>query len=56
MVGDDSGLLHFLSRDDGAPLNRIQLDSSGITTTPVLAQQTLVVVTRNGVVHGFRPE
>lgn len=56
VVGDDSGLLHFLSRDDGAPLNRIQLDSSGITTAPVLALQTLVVVTRNGVVHGFRPE
>jgi outer membrane protein assembly factor BamB len=56
VIGDDSGIVHFLSKDDGAPLNRIQLDSSGISVTPVLAQQALVVVTRNGTVHGFRPE
>ena len=56
VIGDDSGILHFLSKDDGSPLNRIQLDSSGISVTPVLAQQALVVVTRNGNVLGFRPE
>ena len=56
VLGDDSGILHFLSKDDGAPLNRVQLDSSGISATPVVAQQTLVVVTRNGTVHGFRAE
>lgn len=56
VLGDDSGTLHLLSKDDGAPLNRVQLDSSGISATPVVAQQALVVVTRNGTVHGFRPE
>jgi outer membrane assembly lipoprotein YfgL len=56
VIGDDSGILHFLSKDDGSPLNRIQLDSSGISATPVLAQQALVVVTRNGNVLGFRPD
>ena len=55
-LGDDSGNLHFLSKDDGAPLTRFQLDSSGISSTPVVAQQTLVVVTRNGTVHGYRPQ
>jgi outer membrane protein assembly factor BamB len=55
-IGDDSGLLHFLSKEDGSPLNRVQLDSSGIAVTPVFAGQTLVVITRNGMVHGFRSE
>ena len=56
VIGDESGLLHFLSRDDGAPLNRVQTDGSGITVTPVVAADTLIVVTRNGSVFGYRPD
>lgn len=56
VVGDESGLVHFLSRDDGAPLNRVQTDGSGITVTPVVAADTLIVVTRNGSVFGYRPD
>lgn len=56
VVGDDSGLLHFLSKDDGNALNRIALDGSGISVAPALAQQTLVVITRKGVVHGLRAD
>lgn len=56
VVGDDTGLVHVLSREDGAPLNRLQTDGSGIAATPVVAADTLVVITRNGNVYGFRPD
>lgn len=56
VVGDDSGLVHLLARSDGAPLNRIATDGSGIAAAPVVAADTLVVVTRNGAVYGLRPE
>lgn len=56
VVGESTGTLHFLSRDDGAPLNRITPDGSAIAAVPVLAGNTVVVVTRTGGVFGFRPE
>jgi outer membrane protein assembly factor BamB len=56
VVGDETGVLHFLSSDDGAPLNRISTDSTAIAAAPVLVGQTLVAVTRRGGVFGFRPE
>lgn len=56
IFGDGSGLVHMLSREDGAPLNRLTTDGSGIAATPVVADNTLVVVTRGGGVYGFVPE
>ena len=56
VVGDSTGLVHFLSREDGAPLNRLQLDGSAIAAAPVVAGNTLVVVTHNGGIYGFTPE
>jgi len=56
VVGDDAGLLHLLSRDDGSPLNRLTTDASGIAAAPVVAADTLVAVTRNGGIYGFRPD
>ncbi|QTD44427.1 outer membrane protein assembly factor BamB [Ottowia testudinis] len=56
VVGDSTGVVHLLSREDGSPLNRLSTDGSGIAATPVLADNTLVVVTRNGAVYGFVPE
>jgi outer membrane protein assembly factor BamB len=56
IVGDSTGLVHFLSREDGSPLNRMTTDGSAIAATPVLAGNTVVVVTRNGGVYGYRPE
>jgi len=56
IVGDGNGLVHMLSREDGSPLNRLSTDGSGIAATPVVAGNTLVVVTRNGGVYGFVPE
>ena len=56
VLGDDKGLVHFLSRLDGQPLQRLSTDGSAIVGKPVAAGQTLVVVTRTGGVFGFRPE
>ena len=56
-VGDSTGILHLLSRDDGSPLNRINTDGTAIAAAPVLAAgDTLVVVTRGGGIFGFRPQ
>lgn len=56
VVGDSTGLVHLLSREDGTPLNRLATDGSPIVAAPVLAGGTLVVVTRNGGVFGYAPE
>ena len=56
VMGDESGTLHFLSRKDGSPLNRMSTDGSPVLTNLVLVGQTLVAVTRSGGVFGFKPE
>lgn len=56
VVGDSTGLVHLLSREDGSPLNRLATDGSGIAAAPAVAGDTLVVVTRAGGIFGFRPE
>jgi outer membrane assembly lipoprotein YfgL len=56
VFGDDAGNLHFLSKEDGSPLDRVATDESGIAVAPVLVGQTLLVVTRKGVVRAFRPD
>jgi outer membrane assembly lipoprotein YfgL len=56
IMGDSTGFLHFISREDGSPLNRLTPDGSAIAATPVLSGNTVVVVTRNGGVFGYRPE
>lgn len=56
VIGDGTGLVHLLSREDGSPLNRLSTDNSAIAASPVLAAGTLVVVTRNGGIYGFAPE
>lgn len=56
VVGDDTGVVYLISRDDGSPLNRLSTDGSGFATRPIAAENTLVVVTRKGSVYGFRPD
>jgi outer membrane protein assembly factor BamB len=56
VIGDNTGLLHLLSREDGSPLSRVTTDGTPIVGAPVLAGDTLVVVTRGGGVFGFQPE
>ena len=56
VLGDEVGTLHFLSRQDGSPLNRVSTDGSAIRSTPILVGQTLVAVTQRGGLYGFKPE
>ena len=56
IVGDETGIVHFVSREDGSPLTRVNTDGSPIVAAPVVAGDTLVVVTRNGSVYGYAPE
>jgi outer membrane protein assembly factor BamB len=55
-IGDSTGLLHVLSREDGKLLTRLSTDGSALAAPPVVAGSTLVVVTRNGAVYGFVPQ
>ena len=55
-IGDNTGLVHLLSRENGQLSNRLSTDGSPIAATPVRAGNTLVVVTRNGGVYGFVPQ
>ena len=55
-IGDATGFIHLLSREDGSLLNRLPTDGSPVAAAPVLAGTTLVAVTRNGGVYGFQPE
>lgn len=56
VLGDAQGFVHLISREDGAMLNRLSTDGSPIISGPILAGNTLMVVTRNGGIFGWRPE
>ncbi|MDQ3059869.1 MAG: outer membrane protein assembly factor BamB [Pseudomonadota bacterium] len=56
VIGDATGFIHLLSREDGSLLNRLPTDGSAIAAAPVLAGNTLIAVTHNGGVFGFKPE
>lgn len=56
VVGDATGFLHLLSREDGSLLNRLNTDGSAIAAAPVLAGNTLIAVTQKGGIYGFKPE
>ena len=56
VIGDATGFIHLLSREDGSLLNRLNTDGTPISAAPVLAGNTLVAVTRNGGIYGFQPE
>jgi len=56
VFGDAEGIVHWLSRDTGEAQLRLPTDGSGIATAPVAAGTTMLVVTRNGGLHAFRPE
>jgi outer membrane protein assembly factor BamB len=56
VLGEGTGQVLFLNREDGSALNRVAPDGSAIAADPVLAANTVVVVTRKGGVFGYRPE
>jgi len=55
-IGDAQGYVHLLSRTDGSLMNRLSTDGSAVVYAPVLAGRTLLAVTRDGGVFGWRPE
>ncbi|CAE6696337.1 MULTISPECIES: outer membrane protein assembly factor BamB [Paraburkholderia] len=55
VLGDYQGYVHFLSRDDGTLVARVKTDGTPITAAPVLAGETLVVLTHDGDLYGYRP-
>jgi len=55
-VGEGTGTVHLLSREDGSELTRLATDGSAIVGGPVLAGQVLLVQTRNGGVFAWRPQ
>ncbi|WP_418236062.1 outer membrane protein assembly factor BamB [Comamonas serinivorans] len=56
VFGDNTGLVHMLSRADGSPLNRLSTDGSPIVAAPVRVAGRLVVVTQKGGVFAFQPQ
>ena len=56
VIGDATGLIHLLSREDGTLVNRLITDGSAIAAAPVLAGNTVIAVTRSGSIFGFQPE
>jgi len=56
IIGEESGNLLFLDRADGKLLARVSPDGSAIAADPVVAANTLVVVTAKGGVFGYRPK
>ena len=55
-VGDSTGLVHLLSREDGSEMARLSTDGSAIVSQPLLAGDALVVMTARGSLHAWRPE
>lgn len=55
-IGDGTGLLHLLSREDGTEMTRLSTDGSAVVGAPMLAGQSLVVQTRKGGVYAWRPQ
>lgn len=56
VFGDAEGVLHFLSRDQGAAVLRLPTDGSAILSAPVISGSTMLVFTKAGGVFAFRPE
>ncbi|MBU3652353.1 MAG: outer membrane protein assembly factor BamB, partial [Limnohabitans sp.] len=55
-VGDSAGFVHLLSREDGTLMARLPTDGSAIASTPTLAGDTLLALTRNGNLYAWRPQ
>ncbi|MCU0941914.1 MAG: outer membrane protein assembly factor BamB [Hydrogenophaga sp.] len=55
-VGDGTGLVHLLSREDGSEMARLTTDGSAIVAPPALAGDALVVMTSRGNLYAWRPQ
>jgi outer membrane protein assembly factor BamB len=54
VVGDAEGYLHWLALDDGHVVARVKVDSKGINAAPIVANGTLLVVTKAGKLSAYR--
>lgn len=48
VVGDEQGYLHWMSKQDGHFVARVQMDSSGILAAPIADNNVLYVVSKDG--------
>jgi outer membrane protein assembly factor BamB len=55
-VGDYQGYVHFLSREDGSFLARVQTDGSAITSNPLVSGSSLIFQTQNGTLTAIAVE
>lgn len=55
-VGDFQGYIHFMSREDGTYLARVQTDGSPILAAPLVAGANLIFQTQSGTVAAFATE
>ncbi|MFZ6813138.1 outer membrane protein assembly factor BamB [Undibacterium sp. Rencai35W] len=55
-VGDGSGFVHFLSREDGSFIGRISTDGSPVLAAPIVAGSNLIVQTKSGAVVALATE
>jgi outer membrane protein assembly factor BamB len=53
-VGDFEGYLHLLSRYDGHIVARTRVDSSGISSRPVSADNILYVYSDGGTIAAYK--
>lgn len=56
VVGDFEGYLHWMAKDDGRFVGRIQVDSDGIIAAPVVDGDTLFVYGKGGSLAALRVE
>src|SRR5690606_20432605 len=56
VIGDGTGLVHGLSRDDGAVAARLTTDGSAIVSAPVAAAGLAIVQTGAGGLYAIRIE
>ena len=54
VVGDAEGYLHWLNKQDGHFVARVQVNSSGIIAAPVVVNSILYVVTMDGHLAAYR--
>lgn len=55
VFGDAEGQVHFLAVQDGSLQLRLPTDGKPVVGTPALSGQTILVATRGGALHAFRP-
>jgi outer membrane protein assembly factor BamB len=56
IVGDYEGYLHWISTRNGTIESRFEVDSSGISATPIVVEDKVIIYTRDGTLKAFQKE